>query len=88
MRHFNIGDIEVTQKMLRHISHICDGSFMVEHYAPVVRGILVAEDNSFINFNILSLSLGNTRWRSWLRHCATNRKVADLIPDGVTGIFH
>jgi len=24
----------------------------------------------------------------WLRHCATNRKVADLIPDGVTGIFH
>jgi hypothetical protein len=24
----------------------------------------------------------------WLRHCATNRKVADSIPDGVTGIFH
>jgi hypothetical protein len=24
----------------------------------------------------------------WLRHCATNRKVAGLIPDGVTGIFH
>ena len=29
-----------------------------------------------------------TRWRSWLRHCATSRKVAGLIPDGVTGIFH
>ena len=29
-----------------------------------------------------------TRWRSWLRHCATNRKVAGSIPDGVTGIFH
>jgi hypothetical protein len=28
-----------------------------------------------------------TRWRSWLRHCATNRKVAGSIPDGVTGIF-
>jgi hypothetical protein len=26
---------------------------------------------------------GGTRWRSWLRHCATSRK----IPDGVTGIF-
>jgi hypothetical protein len=25
---------------------------------------------------------------SWLRHCATNRKVAGLIPDGVIGIFH
>jgi hypothetical protein len=27
-------------------------------------------------------------WRIWLRHCATNRKVAGPIPDGVTGIFH
>ena len=30
----------------------------------------------------------DTRWRSWLRHCATSRKVAGSIPDGVTGIFH
>jgi len=29
-----------------------------------------------------------TRWRSWLRHCATNRKIAASIPDGVNGIFH
>jgi hypothetical protein len=29
---------------------------------------------------------GGTRWRSWLRHCATNRKVGGSIPDGVTGI--
>ena len=29
-----------------------------------------------------------TRWCSWLGHCATSRKVADSIPDGVTGIFH
>jgi hypothetical protein len=28
------------------------------------------------------------RWRSWLRQCATNRKVAGLILDVVTGIFH
>ena len=28
-----------------------------------------------------------TRWRSWLRHCATNAKVADSIPDGITGVF-
>jgi hypothetical protein len=31
---------------------------------------------------------GVMRGRSWLRHCATNRKVAGSIPDGVTGIFH
>jgi hypothetical protein len=24
----------------------------------------------------------------WLRHCATNRKVAGSIPDGVIAIFH
>jgi len=28
-----------------------------------------------------------TRWRSWLRHCATSRKVAGLIPDGVIESF-
>src|SRR5215470_560601 len=26
-------------------------------------------------------------WRSWLRHCATNRQVAGSIPDGVIEIF-
>jgi hypothetical protein len=24
----------------------------------------------------------------WLRHCATNWKVAGSIPDGVIGLFH
>ena len=28
------------------------------------------------------------RWRSWLRHCPTSRKVAGSVPDGVIGIFH
>ena len=31
---------------------------------------------------------GSTRCCSWLRHCATSRKVAGPIPDGVTVIFH
>ena len=31
---------------------------------------------------------GGTRWRSWLRHRATSRKVAGSIPDDVNGIFH
>jgi hypothetical protein len=31
---------------------------------------------------------GVTLWRSWLRHCATSRKVVGSIPDGVTGIFN
>ena len=27
-------------------------------------------------------------WCSWLRHCATSRKVAGSIQDGVNGIYH
>jgi hypothetical protein len=33
-------------------------------------------------------SSGGKRWCSWLRHCATSRKVAVSIPEGITGIFH
>ena len=29
-----------------------------------------------------------TRWRSWLRHCATSRKVAGSILDDIIGILH
>ena len=36
------------------------------------------------NFN----AAWSTRWSSWLRHCATRRKVAGSIPDCVIGIFH
>ena len=33
-------------------------------------------------------NMGGTRWRCWLRHCVTIRKVAGSISDGVIGIFH
>jgi len=44
-------------------------------------------------FNLLNIDLGTmdnrgTRWHSWLRHCATSRKVAGSIPRGVNGILH
>ena len=35
-----------------------------------------------------SATLAEGVWRSWLRHCATSRKVTGSIPDGVIGIFH
>jgi hypothetical protein len=40
------------------------------------------------NFSCHHSALGGPRWRSWLRHCATNRQVAGSIPDGVIGIYH
>ena len=32
--------------------------------------------------------VGGTLCRSWLKYCATSRKVAGSIPDCVIGIFH
>ena len=43
-------------------------------------------DIQFLIYEIHIL-MGGTRWPSWLRHCATSRKVAGSIPDEVTGIF-
>jgi hypothetical protein len=33
-------------------------------------------------------TLKGARWRSWLRHCATSRKVAGSIPDGYSPSGH
>jgi hypothetical protein len=41
-----------------------------------------------IEINCCLILKRGKRWRSWLRHCATSRKVAGPIPDGVIGIFH
>jgi hypothetical protein len=34
------------------------------------------------------LTWGPLMVAQWLRYCATNRKVAGSIPEGVIGIFH
>jgi hypothetical protein len=38
-------------------------------------------------FHSVRLTLPHCRQRSWLRHCATSRKVAGSIPDGVIDII-
>ena len=44
---------------------------------------------AFHNFvNMYKTRTARHRARGWLRNCTANRNVADLIPDGVTGIFH
>ena len=43
----------------------------------------------YLNFEVRrNFVMWGVRWRSWLRHCATSRKVAGSIPDGVIGIFY
>jgi len=41
-----------------------------------------------IAYNVATLAYKGTAVSQWLRCCATNRKVAGSIPDGVIGIFH
>jgi hypothetical protein len=41
-----------------------------------------------INLRTVLISVWVTPWRIWLRHCATNRKVAGSILKGVIGISH
>ena len=45
------------------------------------------EESVSFRFSDYYLVSGGTRWRSWLRHCCTSRKVAGSIPDGFIGIF-
>jgi hypothetical protein len=48
--------------------------------------------HSFLKFNIgfclCFVSSRDTRWRSWLKHCATSRGVAGSFPDVVIGTVH
>ena len=39
------------------------------------------------NYTVVFITVWGTRWRSWLRHYSTNRKVAGSIPDGDIEIF-
>ena len=39
-------------------------------------------------FRAVNVTIRGTAAAQWLRCCATNRKVAGSIPDGVIGIFH
>ena len=60
----------------------------------VIDAVMVcAVDKAYLNVNngsnyfLLFINRG-TAVAQWLRCCATNRKVAGSIPDGVNGIFH
>jgi hypothetical protein len=53
-------------------------SFLPQNFQPPLCDIFISDN----------LKLRGTRWRSWLTHYATSRKVVVSIPDGVIGIFH
>jgi hypothetical protein len=51
-------------------------------------GNVISHDKVLYFYISTFLCGGPLKVAQWLRYCATNRKVAGSIPDGVTGIFH
>jgi hypothetical protein len=62
-----------------HVSSICMLSDVVLHQRNM---------GSNMFFTGSPLRVWGAAVTQWLRYCATNRKVAGSIPDGVNGIFH
>jgi hypothetical protein len=51
--------------------------------------ILIININMIIKITTTTTNSGGPLMLAqWLRYCATNRKVAGSIPDGVIGLFH
>ena len=58
--------------------------YSIYYYIQISPGTLQV----IIQMNFISTHKhGGTRWRSWLRHCATSRKIEGSIPDGVIRIL-
>jgi hypothetical protein len=77
------------------LSHMCVSrctaqrtyGYIVDNSTKYFVGLQQCKVGPLLNF-CDSTGHWGTRWRSWLRHCATSRKVAGSISDGVIGIFH
>ena len=70
---------------MQQISHV-DVWLTVQRSITLVDFQIDAQNSYLFIYN--TFIKRGTRWRIWLRHCATSRKVANSIPDGVVGIFH
>jgi hypothetical protein len=67
--------------LLYHIVAYCIILHDIVYYCIVLYRIMLCYSN------VKLIYLGHAV-AQWLRHCATNRKVAGSIPDGVTEIFY
>ena len=83
MRHTVIRGLAGCTKLF-HISHERHYFRKKKAIGHKIRVSIVYKNLSEIFLILVEVS----RWRSCLRHCATNRKVAGSIPDGVIEIFH
>jgi hypothetical protein len=80
LRHWSSLNCEHSGECYSVVFLACDYKFTSHYTTPILYA------TSIVRVGIKSQPL--TRWRSWLRRCTTNRKVAGSIHDGVIGIFH
>ena len=75
-----------------HSTAVCltEGLPFLQHFVPSLTSAsqAVATQSALVYLlNILGKETARCWWRSWLRHCASSRKVAGSIPDGVIENF-
>ena len=85
------------------ISTLCELYICTERYTVLIKSesfslnvrclpgdvdIVYVAEIEILSWALSYLHRRGTRWRSWLRHCATSRKVLGSITDVVIGIFH
>jgi len=78
-------DLTIHRRMLQLIKHDISGAWLVTKDWPEQR---FTNPGDAKHFEHNHGSLGGTRRWSWLRLCATSRKIAGSIPDSVNGNFH
>jgi len=69
------------------ICQCCGRTHYLHVYAMIHRDTLPPHAPGYVGTTMSVGGRGSTRWRSWLRHCATSHKVGGSIPDVVTEIF-
>jgi hypothetical protein len=75
----NLEHIKVKNALMHCVCYVAEGSICSLVMFARRRPLLIS---------CITIGKEGTRWRSWLRHCPTSRKVAGSVPVGVTGILH
>ena len=68
-------------------SHLSEMDLTVSQQFQFLQECSIHKIPIVISSSVLYISIG-TAVAQWLKFCATNRKAAGSIPDGVIGIFH
>jgi hypothetical protein len=79
----------VSNVRLITILYFCLRLFIPLNFRPKLEYVSCTIHGTWsIPFYLILKVTAGTRWRSWLKHFATNRKVTGWIPEGIIGLFY